>query len=136
MDSEKHKVTGQKSTKYDVPYFHQAKNVKTKLLANGNVELTWEVDNASQTDIQQADNWIIQRNVKGTMKDDDEGWTTIGQLTFQQDEKLFTYSDETLTNVYEGKTVYYRVQRASIANSWGYGTLSGAGKGVLLQQLA
>lgn len=136
MDSEKHKVTGQKSTTYDVPYFHQAKNVKTKLLANGNVELTWEVDNASQTDIQQADNWIIQRNVKGTMKDDDEGWTTIGQLTFQQDEERFTYPDETLTNVYEGKTVYYRVQRASIANSWGYGTLSGAGKGVLLQQLA
>ncbi len=136
MDSEKHKVTGQKSTKYDVAYFHQAKNVKTKLLTNGKVELTWEVDNPTRTDIQQTDYWIIQRNVKGIMKDDDDGWTTIGQISFKQDETGFKFTDETLTNVYEGKTVYYRVQRASVANSWGYGTLSGAGKGVLLQQLA
>ena len=136
MDSEKHKVTGQKSTVFDVPYFHQARNVKTKLLTNGNVELTWEVDNPDRTDIQQADYWVIQRNTTGSMKDDDEGWITIGQVDFKQGEKIFSFSDETLTGVYESKTVYYRVQRASVANSWGYGTLSGAGKGVLLQKLA
>ena len=135
-DSEKHTVTGQQSTTFDVPYFHQAKNVKTKLMTNGNVELSWEVDNPQRTDIQQADYWLVQRNTAGSISDDDEGWITVGQVNFTQDEQHFSFLDETLTKSYEGKTVYYRVQRASVANSWGYGTLSGAGKGVLLQELA
>lgn len=134
-DSENHDVTGVESGRYDVPFFHQAKNVQTKLLTNGNLELTWEVDNPKRTDVQSADYWLIQRNVTGSMKDDDDGWITIGQLKFQQNETDYKFTDETLTNVYEGKTVYYRVQRASVADSWGYGTLSGAGKGVLAQKL-
>lgn len=135
-DNENHDVTGVDSKTYDVPYFHQAKNVKTKLLTNGNVELTWEVDNPDRNDIMKTDFWLIQRNTSGASKDDDENWITIGQISFQQGETSYKFPDNTLLNAYEGKTVYYRVQRASVADSWGYGTLSGAGKGMLLQKLA
>lgn len=135
-DNENHDVTGVDSKPYDVPYFHQAKNVKTKLLTNGNVELTWEVDNPDRNDIMKTDFWLIQRNTSGSSKDDDANWITIGQISFQQGEASYKFPDNTMLNAYEGKTVYYRVQRASVADSWGYSTQSGAGKGVLLQKLA
>ena len=135
-DNEDKDVSGVVSNYYDVPYFHMARNVRTKLLTNGHVELTWEVDNPDRSDIISTDFWLIQRNVSGSSKDDDANWMTIGQESYRQGNTKYTFPDETINSVYQNKTVYYRIQRASVSDSWGYGTQSGAGKSVLLQKLA
>ena len=135
-DSEGHDTYGHESTRYDVPYFHQAKNLKTQLGNEGNVLLSWEVDNKDRTDIMQTDYWIIQRNTQGSSRSDHEGWATIGQVAYKHGEPSYTFDDATLLSAYADTTVYYRVQRASVSGSWGYSSLSGTAVGVLLQRLA
>ena len=136
IDSEGHQATGQESEHYDVPYFHQAKSMRTKMMKDGSVELEWSVDNKDRTDIMPTDFWIIQRNADGKYDDDDEGWTSIGQVSFRQGEEKYSFVDNTLMNAYNDTTVFYRVQRASVSGSWGYGSLSGTAKAVLSQHLA
>ena len=136
IDNEGNRTNGHESTRYDVPYFHQAKNLQTVLANDGNVHLSWEVDNKDRTDIMQTDYWIIQRNTQGSNRSDHEGWATIGQVPYKQGEQGYGFDDATLLSVYADTTVYYRVQRASVTGSWGYSTLSGTAVGLLLSRLA
>ena len=135
-DSEGNTVTGQISEYYDVPYFHQAKNLNASMLEDGSVKLTWKVDNASRQDIMPTDYWLIQRNTNGAINVDDSQWTNISQVSFEQNQSSFTYTDESLLADYQYKPVYYRVQRASVANNWGYGETAGGAKDGTVQQLA
>ena len=136
INSEGNTVTSQVSDNYDVPYFHQAKNLTVTMQNDGKMDLTWTVDNASRQDIQPTDFWLIQRNTSGTINVDDAQWTTIAQESFEQGKTNYSYTDETLLADYQYKPVYYRVQRASVASSWGYSETAGGVKNGTIRQLA
>ena len=119
------KATSVQSDKITSKMLHFPKNLNAKLQPDGQVMLTWTVDNANLDDFDDSDYFEIQRNVNGTIDDNDEGWMTIAQeVQFSKGQDSYSFLDNTLLDRYKSKSVAYRVRRSSTA-LWKWKTNSG-----------
>ena len=107
------------SERIKMPPLHQAVDFTATLEYSGQVTLTWKVENAELEDIVETDYWEIQRNLSGNSDDDDSGWMTIGQISYEAGEKAYSYVDEDYLNSYQGREVYYRIRRMA-TSMWGW----------------
>ena len=106
----------------DLPTLHLPHGLTAMLQADGTVQLNWECKNKNWADISTEDIWEIQRNTSGDSSS--EGlWQSIGQTTYEGNDTLYTFTDNTFASGYEGHPVYYRVRRGSTAMwDWKSGT--------------
>ena len=123
-DSENKDVTIS-SDKTTSKMMHFPKDLKAKIQPDGQVLLTWKVDNPELDDFDDSDNFEVQRNVNGSTVANDEGWTTIAmEDQFVKNQGTYSYSDKTLLDRYKDLPVAYRVRR-SAATLWKWNTGSG-----------
>lgn len=93
---------------------HFPKDLTAKIQPNGEVLLTWKVDNANLEDFDDSDNFEVQRNVDGNTDANDGGWTTIAmEDQFVLNKDTYTFLDKTLLDRYKDKNVAYRVRRSA-----------------------
>lgn len=98
----------------DLPTLHQPYGLAAALQANGTVLLRWECKDKNWADISMDDIWDVQRNTSGDIYA--EGlWKSIGQVSYERNDTVYTFSDDMFASSYEGHPVYYRVRRASTA---------------------
>ena len=106
------------SEKFSSSMLHHPRGLSAKLEENGFVTLNWQVDDPDQGDIYEGDFFEIQRNLMGATDDDDPYWKTISmEVSYKNNQKDYTFVDETLIDQYEGKAVTYRVRR-SVSSMW------------------
>ena len=105
-----------------VPTLHHAYNLTASLQNDGGVKLSWRCKGDGWKDIMMDDSWEVQRNTTGNLNAAGQ-WTNIGQVKFQDGDTIYTCTDNTLLDNYEGTIVYYRVRRTSTALwNWATGT--------------
>ncbi len=106
------------SEKFSSSMLHHPRGLSAKLEENGFVTLNWQVDDPDQGDIYEGDFFEIQRNLMGATDDDDPYWKTISmEVSYKNNQKDYSFVDETLIDQYEGKEVTYRVRR-SVSSMW------------------
>ena len=106
------------SEKFSSNMLHHPQGLSAKLEENGFVTLNWQVDDPDQGDIYEGDFFEIQRNLMGATDDDDPYWKTISmEVSYKNNQKDYSFVDETLIDQYEGKEVTYRVRR-SVSSMW------------------
>jgi len=104
---------------------HFPKDLTAKIQTNGEVLLTWKVDNAEIEDLDDGDFFEVQRNVTGNTDANDGGWTTIAmEEQFVRNQNTYTFIDNTLLDRYKDKPVAYRVRRSATA-LWKWSANSG-----------
>lgn len=105
-----------------VPTFHQPKLMTAHMLQDGSALVQWQMPDNNWTDLMETDSWELQRNVDG---DPERGtWTSVNYVDYSPFEHAYSYTDNALLRVYQGKPVYYRVRRAT-TSLWGWYTQSG-----------
>ncbi|MBP5375524.1 MAG: hypothetical protein J6Y38_04235 [Bacteroidaceae bacterium] len=106
----------------DLPTLHLPYGFVATLQSDGTVQLRWECKDKNWADISMEDIWDIQRNTSGDSSS--EGlWQSIGQTTYEGNDTIYTFTDNTFAASYEGHPVYYRVRRSSTAMwDWKAGT--------------
>lgn len=110
------------STPVDLPTLHLPCNLTATLQADGTVKLQWECKDKNWADISVDDIWDIQRNTSGDSSADGL-WQSIGQVTYERNDTIYTFEDEMFATSYQGQPVYYRVRRGSTAMwDWKAGT--------------
>ena len=121
MDTEGAERSSQ-STPFDLPTLHMPYGFVATLQADGSAQLRWECKDKNWADISTDDIWDIQRNTSGDSSS--EGlWQSIGQATYEGNDTVYTFTDESFATGYEGHPVFYRVRRASTAMwDWKPGT--------------
>lgn len=112
------------SERIKVKPLHQASEFFAQLKNNVQVELRWKVQAPDLEDIIENDYWEIQRNTSGNTDDDNNQWTTIGQIDFETGREDYAYTDEDYLNTFAGNTVAYRIRRMS-STMWGWSELAG-----------
>ena len=113
MDTEGTERSSQ-STPFDLPTLHMPYGFVATLQADGSAQLRWECKDKNWADISTDDIWDIQRNTSGDSSS--EGlWQSIGQATYEGNDTVYTFTDESFATGYEGHPVFYRVRRASTA---------------------
>ena len=91
---------------------HHPVNLTFAPTAEGNIQLTWGVNNAKDDDIIEGDCFEVQRNLTGSTDPEDANWATIS--TEKKMEKgIDTYSiiDDSFLQMNKGVPVSYRVRR-------------------------
>ena len=121
QDSEK-KLRTTQSVPVDLPILHVPRNLQAQLQADGSAILTWTVEDPLYKDVMDADMWEIQRSIGAPLSDSD--WHTVGQITYIQGTKSYSFVDEMLFSAYESGPVFYRVRRSSTA-VWGWSEAAG-----------
>ena len=110
------------STPVDLPTLHLPFGLAATLQADGTVHLRWECKDKNWADISMDDIWDIQRNTSGDSSADGL-WKSIGQVSYDRNDTIYTFIDEMFASSYEGHPVYYRVRRGSTAMwDWKTGT--------------
>ena len=105
-----------------VPTLHMPAGLTATLQDDNSVQLRWTCKNTTWADIAPDDSWEIQRNTTGTVNAQAQ-WQPVGQVTFENCDTTYTFTDNSLVSNYEGKPVYYRVRRISTtAWEWSEGT--------------
>lgn len=105
-----------------VPMLHLPAGLTATLQDDNSVQLRWTCKNTTWDDISPDDSWEIQRNTTGTVNAQAQ-WQPVGQVTFENCDTTYTFTDNTLVSNYEGKPVYYRVRRISTTSwDWHEGT--------------
>ena len=102
-----------------VPALQLPVGLTASLQTDGSALLSWRKSHPKWQDIQDGDLWDVQRNTTGLMNADAK-WTTLSQVPLSGD-SIYTFTDETLLDAYEGQPVYYRIRRAS-TSGWGWTT--------------
>ena len=86
---------------------HFPKDLTAKIQTNGEVLLTWKVDNAEIEDLDDGDFFEVQRNVTGNTDANDGGWTTIAmEEQFVRNQNTYTFIDNTLLDRYTATEEY------------------------------
>ncbi len=104
------------SVAVDLPTLHIPYNLIARTKPTGEVELQWDCRDKEWQDISMDDFWDIQRNVTGD-DEDESAWLSIGQIDYTGASDVYTFTDNTLLNIYQGKPVSYRVRRSS-TSTW------------------
>ena len=112
------------SERVKIPPLHQACDLTSDLLDNGQVKLSWRVEAPELEDIIPSDFWEVQRNVTGSTQDDDSHWTTIGQINFETGRENYSFTDEDYLNSFQENTVCYRIRRMA-TSIWGWSEIAG-----------
>ena len=100
------------STPVDLPTLHMPYGLAAALQADGTVQLRWECKDKNWADISMDDIWDVQCNTSGDINA--EGmWNSIGQVLYEGNDSIYTFTDEMFASNYEGQPVHYRVRRAS-----------------------
>ncbi len=107
---------------------HVPTNLSVKLSPEGHALLTWKVNAPQQDDMEEYDQFEIQRNVNGT--DITSGWQSCGSVTFESGADTYTFEDPDLLDLYKGIPVAYRVRRTS-TGVWAWSDGSGGVQTVL-----
>ena len=111
-----------KSDPIVIPTLHMPAGLTAMLQDDKSVQLSWTCKNNDWSDIITNDNWDIQRNTTGTLNASAQ-WQSVGQVSFENSDTTYTFTDNSLVDNYEGKPVYYRVRRSSTAAwDWNEGT--------------
>ena len=114
LDSEGNPVTISSETeKLTAPMVHVPKNFKAELTAKGTALLTWDVDDPEQEELNDADDFEVQRNLTGTTSMSDANWQSCGTVPFEGGKKTYTFDDTDLLQMYKGNKVTYRIRRLS-----------------------
>ncbi len=93
---------------------HFPEDLSAQIQPDGKVKVTWKVNHEKEEDLDDSDNFEVQRNVKGLTGATDEGWTTINmEKSFVKGVSTYSIIDSTLLDRYEDKPVAYRVRRSS-----------------------
>ena len=110
---------------------HHPSNLCFAPTAEGNVQLTWKVNNANEDDIIADDYFEVQRNLTGSTDPDDENWTTVSaKEKFEKGKDTYSFIDETFLQMNKGMPVTYRVRRMYSA-MWQWKTGAGHVTGLL-----
>lgn len=121
IDTEK-KARFSQSDMRVIPTLHLASNLNATLREDGTVAISWTCRNNHWNDISTGDSWEVQRNTTGALNAT-AVWQSIAQVAFVNTDTVYTCTDQTLIENYEGQPVYYRVRRASTAAwDWKAGT--------------
>ena len=105
-----------------VPVLHTPCNLAATLRDDGLVTLTWRCRNNGWNDILPDDTWEVQRNTSGVLNSE-ALWVTFAQVDFENADAIYTCTDASLVENYQGKPVYYRVRRTSTGMwDWKEGT--------------
>lgn len=105
-----------------IPTLHMPAGLTATLQDDKSVLLRWTCKNNTWADIAPDDSWDIQRNTTGALNAS-ALWQTVGQVSFENSDTIYSFTDNTLVANYEGKPVYYRVRRTSTAAwDWNDGT--------------
>lgn len=123
------------STKHDIPVLHQPKSLNAYLQPDGKVVLNWTIGNTNWAEITPNDSWEVQRNATGNSDPSDPGWTSLGQLSYDNVASDYTFTDDGFLQAYQQKTVFYRVRR-TITSIWGWTSQSGYAQTKLPTQLS
>ena len=121
VDSEKKTQTTQ-SGKVDLPIMHHPKHLSATMLGNGNVMISWGVNNSIWSEISKSDTWEIQRNTSGDPTNN--LWQTVGQMQYDEKTSTFSFEDDKFLAGFQGEDVYYRVRRG-ITALWNWSAKSG-----------
>ena len=112
-------------TMKNVTMMHAPLNLKSEIIENGNVLLSWNISDVKYPDIIDTDQFLIQRSLTGNADD----FSDLGSLLLDINEANYSYKDSslisTLTSDYINAAtgtpkVRYRVLRASTAQLWGF----------------
>ena len=121
VDSEKKTQTTQ-SGKVDLPIMHHPKHLSATMQGNGNVIISWGVNNSIWSEISKSDTWEIQRNTSGDPTNN--LWQTVGQMQYDEKTSTFSFEDDKFLAGFQGEDVYYRVRRG-ITALWNWSAKSG-----------
>ena len=91
---------------------HHPVNLTFAPTAEGNIQLTWNVNDAKEDDIITGDYFEVQRNLTGSTDPEDANWTTISATEkVEKDKDTYSIIDETFLQMNKGIPVSYRVRR-------------------------
>ena len=91
---------------------HHPVNLTFAPTAEGNIQLTWRVNNANEDDIITGDYFEVQRNLTGSTDPEDANWMTISATEkVEKDKDTYSIIDETFLQMNKGMPVSYRVRR-------------------------
>ena len=109
----------------NVAMMHVPLNLKSEVIENGAVRLSWNISDVKYPDIVETDQFLIQRSLTG--KTDD--FIDLGSVELDIETGDYNYKDSTLITNLTADNIdaatgapktRYRLMRASTAHLWGY----------------
>ena len=119
-DSEGYDITV-RSESVTTPMVHIPTNFNVKLSPEGHAILSWRVESPQQEDMDEYDQFEIQRNMNGAEMN--SGWQPCSSVPFELGKDTYTFEDADLLQLFKGKPVAYRIRRTSTGIwSWSDGS--------------
>lgn len=109
----------EKTNDITLPAYPQATNFTVSQLANGDAEITWDVNRATGLSYIDGDKFEIQRADNSGFSDP----VGVAQVDYNQNSATYSFTEETAKENLNG-TYYYRIRRTKTVNEWGWNVSS------------